>query len=137
MCAMSDEPPPDSDVLGSLPRTRPARRSAKRDTPAKATTAKPKAAKPTKAKAKRDTPAKAPAPKPRARLTPPAPAPTRASAPPASGYAVPEPDPHPGSGDLLTMAAEAALWIAQLGLRLGLRTVRAVVDRRPGGDGDA
>ena len=127
---MSDEPTADRDVLANLPRTRPARRSAKRDAPTKAVAPKPKASpKPAGAKPK---PAAAKPKRKAATLTPPKPAPEAADAPPPAGYAVPEPDPHPGSPDLLTTALNAGVEVAQLTVSLGLRALRGLKQlRRP------
>ncbi len=132
--SMSDEPAGDKDVLANLPRTRPARRSAKRDGAPQ--TPKPKPAAKAKPKAKT-------APKPRAprrtapSLTPPDPVAQRPDGPPAAGYAVPEPDPHPASGDLLVTAAQAALELARLGVSLAVRALRTVAEYRPGSGGSA
>jgi hypothetical protein len=119
MYPMSEESTGERDVLGSLPRTRPARRSSKRDAPAAATpSAAPKAKPRTKPEAKAKARAKVAA-------TPKPPATPRRSAgppPPASGYAVPEPDPQPPAGDLLSTTVEAVGELAQLGLR-ALRSV--------------
>jgi hypothetical protein len=146
---MSDEPTADRDVLANLPRTRPARRSAKRDTPAAVTagapkpkpkpaTAKPKpaTAKPKPATAKPKPAAAKPKPaaaKPKrkaATLTPPMPTAERADAPPPAGYAVPEPDPHPRRPDLFTTALNAGVEIARVSVSLGLRAMRGLTELR-------
>jgi hypothetical protein len=139
---MSDEPAADRDVLANLPRTRPARRSAKRDeAPAQPAAkrkpaakpkapAKPKAAAKAKpvdaARPKRRTPASS-----HERLTPPDPVAERRDGPPAAGYAVPEPDPHPPSGDLISTATEAAVAVAKLSMSFGMRLMRVVADQSP------
>jgi len=142
---MSDEPAGERDVLANLPRTRPARRSAKREGatagPAdpvqkRKPAAKPKAAPKAKAKpAIKPTAAAKPKTRPPAssheRLTPPDPTAERPDGPPAAGYAVPEPDPHPASGDLLGTATQAAVEIARLSVSLGMRVLRAVADQSP------
>jgi hypothetical protein len=135
----------DRDVFGSLPNSRPQRRSAKRDragatakaaapaaAKAKATAAKPKSAKPTtakpKAKAKARTTAKAkPAAKARATAAPSAP-----SIPP-SGYATPRPDDDgvPRGADLVTTAVQAAGELAQIGLAAGGRALKSALERLP------
>ncbi len=128
---MSDEPTADRDVLANLPRTRPARRSAKRDAPAptKAVTSEPKA-RPKPAAAKPKPAAAKPKPRKAATLTPPKPVPEHADAPPPAGYAVPEPDPHPGRPDLLTTALNAGVEVARLSVTLGLRAMRGLTELR-------
>ena len=148
--AMATSDPPsgpggDRDVFGSLPNSRPQRRSAKRDragatakaaaptaAKAKTTAAKPKSAKPTaakpKAKAKPRTTAKAkPAAKARATAAPAAP-----SIPP-SGYATPRPDDDgvPRGADLVTTAVQAAGELAQIGLAAGGRALKSALERLP------
>jgi hypothetical protein len=139
--ALSDPPSGpggERDVFGSLPNTRPQRRSPKRARPgatakaaapapvkARATAAKPKSAKP---KAKPRTTAKArPAAKPRATAAAPA-----ANIPPA-GYATPRPEDGgvPRGADLITTAVQAAGELAQIGLAAGGRALKSALERLP------
>jgi len=122
---MADDPPGrpegDSDVLGSLPRERPARRSTKRDRAGARTT---------ETGAARARP-------PRRRTTAAAgdqSIPPRRAVPPA-GYATPAPERRsaPGTGELLTTAARAAGEVAQLGAGIGRRLLQAAVGRLGGG----
>lgn len=103
----------DREVMTSLPRSRPQRRSAKRDAPARKPAPRPKAA----PKPKR-------APKPKAK-------PTVASARkiPASGYAVPQDagPVTPGGGELVSGAAQALGELANL----GGRALRDALSRLP------
>ncbi len=132
----------DQEVFGSLPSSRPERRSTKRaprTTTADATaapkaTAKPKtAAKPKpKAKAKPKTAAKPraaaakPRPKPKAAAPPP-----RSTVPPA-GYATPRSDEEPsGRGDLIGTAVQAAGELTQIGLAAGSRAISSALKRLP------
>jgi hypothetical protein len=133
---MSDEPTADRDVLANLPRTRPARRSAKRDAPTKAVAPKPKAS----------PGPRAPAPKPRGRqaqargrqpkrkaatLTPPKPPPRPPTRRRRPATRCPSPT-RPGQPDLLTTALNAGVEVAQLTVSLGLRTLRGLKHlRRP------
>jgi hypothetical protein len=121
--AMSDG---DRDVLSSLPRTRPERRSAKREARSPvdaAAAAGPAAARPAAPKAK---------PKPtraKARSAPKA-APQR-DIPPA-GYAVPKhSSPVGGGADLAATAVQALGELAQMGASLGGRVVRDALRRLP------
>jgi hypothetical protein len=127
----SPEEPVERDVLSSLPRTRPQRRSAKRDgggakpkraaprrPPAKAT---PRPAAKAKAKAKT---ASGPA-KPRSTAQAPRPQPaSRPSDPPRSV----EP---PSRTDVLAGAAEAAGELVRAGLAVGNELVRVALRRLP------
>ena len=106
----------DREVLSSLPRTRPERRSSKRD--ARAQAAPASAAKP-------------PAPKAKPRPKRPKAVPPRAV--PRSGYAVPK-TASPvgsGSGELVGTAVQALGELANLGVSLGGRAVRDVLGRLP------
>jgi hypothetical protein len=124
---MNDERPPD--VLGSLPKTRPHRRSAKRGRPTEAAATQPKpAAKPDEpaaqpATARRKPPARS-APRPAApvrRKSPARPkAPTRRAAPPAKPPA-----------PLIGTAVQAAAELAEIGLSAGARAVREMLSRLP------
>jgi hypothetical protein len=115
--AMSDG---DRDVLSSLPRTRPERRSAKRE----ARSPVDAAARPAAPKAK-PKPARA-----KARSAPKA-APQR-DIPPA-GYAVPKHSSPVGGGgaDLASTAVHALGELAQMGASLGGRAVRDALRRLP------
>jgi hypothetical protein len=152
---VADRPDSDREVLTSLPRTRPVRRSAKRTerprTPATATKPKAKAA----SAAAPDAPkARKPAAKPRAAAQPktnaraatgprsadgaratsqrtrPA---SRQTVPPA-GYASP---PMPGedgrsaSADLVGTAVQAAGELAQIGFAVGRQALQSMLDRLP------
>ncbi|MEP6952790.1 MAG: hypothetical protein ABI950_01865 [Solirubrobacteraceae bacterium] len=132
----------DQEVFGSLPSSRPERRSAKRasrtttassTTTAKTTaeakvTSKPKKA--TKAKAKPAAKAKAAA-KPRAAAKPKAAPPPRSTVPPA-GYATPRSDEEPsGRGDLIGTAVQAAGELTQIGLAAGSRAISSALKRLP------
>jgi hypothetical protein len=129
----------EREVFGSLPKTRPQRRSAKRDRPsgaAKAAAAeskakaapkaKPKAAKP-RAKTTAQPRAKASA-APRAKASG---APPKASVPPA-GYATPRPDEGvPHGAQLVTTAVQAAGELAQIGISAGGRALKSALQRLP------
>jgi hypothetical protein len=129
----SPEEPVERDVLSNLPRTRPQRRSAKRDGAATRRPAAPKrpAAKPkaTATARPRATDAAAkPKPEPR-----PAPAPKAASPPPR-----PSPEPTaprsvepPTRTDVLAGAAEAASELVKAGLAVGGELVRVALSRLP------
>jgi hypothetical protein len=124
----------EREVFGSLPKTRPQRRSAKRDRPsgaakaAPAAAAKPKAKAAPKAKAKPASKAKPKAAKPRAK---PSAAPPKASVPPA-GYATPRPeDGVPHGAQLVTTAVQAAGELAQIGVAAGGRALKSALQRLP------
>jgi hypothetical protein len=131
---MRDHVPPmtgesPSDVLGSLPRTRPHRRSQKRPPRVVDAGADAKsAAKPAKPQ---PAAAKAAAPKsgaPRAR-------PTRLRQPAQPAGTPPGPrnrPPAPSNGsDLLGTAVQAAAELAEIGLSVGARAIRGAVARLP------
>ena len=106
----------DREVLSSLPRTRPERRSAKRATRGSAAA---------KAAAK-------PKPRPKAKAAPrPKPAPPR-RVPPA-GYAVPKTGSPVSSGstELVGGAIQAIGELANLGVALGARALRDALTRLP------
>ncbi len=132
----------DQEVFGSLPSSRPERRSTKRaprTTAADATaapkaTAKPKtAAKPKpKAKAKAKTAAKPRAAAAKARPKPKAAAPPPRSTVPPAGYATPRSDEEPsGRGDLIGTAVQAAGELTQIGLAAGSRAISSALKRLP------
>jgi hypothetical protein len=117
----------DRDVLSSLPRTRPERRSAKRQarSPVEAAAAAaPAAARPAAPKAK-PKPARA-----KAKSAPKAAA--QRDIPPA-GYAVPKHSSPVGGGgaDLAATAVQALGELAQMGASLGGRAVRDALRRLP------
>ena len=120
--AAEDQTP---DVLTSLPRTRPQRRSAKRDAPKKATAAaKPAAA------AKRPAPKRAAA-KPKAtkpKAAPKAKAQAAAKIPPA-GYATPPKDEGgtPSGVELVGTAIQAAGELAQIGAAIGKQALKSAL----------
>jgi hypothetical protein len=126
---MSEDPP--ADVLSSLPRTRPHRRSEKRGAPkasaARGTARKSSATRATAPKAQA-TP-KAPAtPKPKPLRQPEQPAGGPPRRPPAS---LPRP-PAPVSGtDILGTAVQAAAELAEIGLSASARALRAAISRLP------
>jgi hypothetical protein len=141
---VADRHDSDREVLTSLPRTRPVRRSAKRgDTPhatkakAKAaaanapkprtTAAKPRAAAQPKATAQAARPAGAGTTTPRSRTAP------RRTVPPA-GYASPsqaEDDQRSASADLIGTAVQAATELAQIGCAVGRQALQSMLDRLP------
>jgi hypothetical protein len=134
--------PADRDVLTSLPRTRPTRRSAKRGAvagatePAKAAAA-PKAGSAAKPKAAAKPKPKAKAPAKAAATTKAAPATeaprARPSSPPAAGWAAPRDQDagRGGTGELLGTAAQAVGELAQMGLTLGGQVLRQALSRLP------
>jgi hypothetical protein len=133
----------DREVLTSLPRSRPVRRSAKRgdradanNGAASAPSRRASAAKPTTAK----TPAKATT----AKAKPAATAGTRRTASeqpraaprrtvPPAGYAAPTSrgDDGTGTADLLSTTIQAAAELAQIGLTVGRQTLQSMIDRLP------
>lgn len=149
-------PAGDREVLSSLPNARPQRRSAKRDRPARgakadgagaakaksgaakaqpgaAKGAKPAAAKPPASAAAKPAargaaqPRAKAAAKPRAKAAAPA-----APAIPPAGYATPRGDDDAPSGaDLVTTAVQAAGELAQIGIEVGGRALKAALQRLP------
>lgn len=119
---MPAEDPPD--VLTSLPRTRPQRRSAKRDAPRKpAAAAKTPAAAKAKAAAKPRPKAK-PSAKPRVEATPP-------PIPPA-GFAPPRDEqdrPAPSGAELVGTALQAAGELVQIGAAIGGQALKSALGR--------
>jgi hypothetical protein len=124
VASMTGERPPE--VLGSLPRTRPHRRSPKR--PARPLHTKPAPAKPSVGKTAvakpRATRPRTATPKP-ARLRQPA---QPAGSPP--GPRTRRPAPSNGSGVIGT-AVQAAAELAEIGLTVGARAIRGAVARLP------
>lgn len=144
---VADETDPERDVLGSLPRTRPARRSTKRDAPSRGGakgSAKPAAA------ARRAPKAKAANAKPKAATTTPkaassrsaprseakpAPPPPHRKVPPA-GYAAPKGGDRPGGHgtsptEIVTTAVQAGVELTQIGITVSRQALKSVLDRVP------
>jgi hypothetical protein len=137
---VADRQDSDREVLTSLPRTRPVRRSDKRaKAPRKAAAPKSvaeaaaapgpkKVAAPTAAKRPRPTAAKAPKPAADGSGAP------RRKIPPA-GYAAPTSqapeDPVNASADLIATAIQAAGELTQIGYAVGRQTLRSMLDRLP------
>ncbi len=151
---MADRQDSDREVLTSLPRSRPVRRSAKRAArPEAAAAAAPKSA--TAAKAGRPASKAAAKPKatakPKAAAAPPkarakavpradaAPAAARTGRPPRkvppAGYASPvsasEHEGDGGSADLVANVIEAAGELAQIGFAVGRQALQSMFDRLP------
>jgi hypothetical protein len=157
MGTMSPEPKPG--VIGSLPRTRPHRRSAKRaapgigtpptptptppvDTQSAAEPAVAKAAAPKRAPAAKTAKPKSPraavaaaTAKPKRTPAPKAAAPKRGPAPVKPDATAPsEPvaaDPSPGSHGVVETAVQAAAELAEIGLHASARALRRAVSRLP------
>jgi hypothetical protein len=141
----------DREVLGSLPKTRPERRSAKRDRPSRApqaaATASPRAASGAKRAAAKPAAATAKRPKAaagktgaRAKIGADAKAPARArtarasgaSKPvPPAGYAAPKGGRPSGAGDLVGTAVQAAGELAEIGATLAGQALRSALRRLP------
>jgi hypothetical protein len=129
-----ERPDSDREVLTSLPRSRPVRRSSKRgDRPAPdhATRPSAKPVAPRKPRAAKP-PAKA-APTAAAAEEHPHPPPQRKI--PAAGYAAPdaragEPSASPAA-DLVSTSIQAAVELAQIGLALGQQSLKSMLDRLP------
>jgi hypothetical protein len=136
----------EREVLTSLPRSRPVRRSAKRGdrpavqgvsgAPAKPVAPrKPRTAKPAgkSAGAAKPTPRTAPRPAPTAEAARPRDTPRRKV--PAAGYAAPDSragDPPASAGaELVSTTIQAAAELAQIGLTVGRQTLRSMLDRLP------
>jgi hypothetical protein len=111
---VADRPDSDREVLTSLPRSRPVRRSSKRGD-------RPDAKNGAGA-------ASAPKSAPRTRTAP------RRKVPPA-GYAVPtaraEDSSGSGTADLLGTTIQAVAELTQIGLTVGRQTVQSMIDRLP------
>jgi hypothetical protein len=111
-----DDPKPD--VMSSLPRTRPQRRSAKRDAVRKPAAGAPKPA------AAKSAPKEAAAAKPRVRAVP--------KGIPRAGFA-PPPDPDerraPSGVELVGTAIQAAGELAQIGLAVGGQALKSALGR--------
>jgi len=127
------DPTPGSDerdVFGSLPNTRPQRRSAKRDRAG----AKAKPAAPAKTAAAKPKPAASAAARPKAKPRPRATAgTTTASKIPPAGYATPRPDDDgvPRGAHLVITAVQATGELAQIGLAAGGRALKSAFERLP------
>ena len=118
----------ERDVFGSLPNTRPQRRSAKRDRAGGTA----KAAAPAKTAPPRRKPAPATAARPKAKPRPRASATTASTIPPA-GYATPRPDDDgvPRGAHLVITAVQAAGELAHIGLSAGGRALKSALGRLP------
>ncbi|MDQ1708961.1 MAG: hypothetical protein QOG49_346 [Frankiaceae bacterium] len=158
MDAMADRQDSDREVLTSLPRSRPVRRSAKRGArPDAASAAKPKAGSAAAGTAKARTPRATAKPKatataksaPKATARGPRPArgatagadrgAARAPRPrrtiPPAGYAAPtshaDENHQSASADLIGTAVQAAGELAQIGFAVGRQTLQSMIDRLP------
>jgi hypothetical protein len=138
----------EEGVLGSLPSTRPARMSRRRETPAGTAAETPKPAKATPAKQAR--PARPSSPKPTASRKPATPRAARPSSPkpeaasgpravragspslepPKRRRAQPESSP-PKGAELVTTAVQAAGELAQIGFTIGGQMVKRAVKKLP------
>ena len=145
---MADRPDSDREVLTSLPRTRPVRRSAKRAerprTAAAATKPKPKSTSTGEPKTRKPRAATSPKATARAASRPASADGARATVPrarsaprqsvPQAGYASP---PMPGedgrsaSADLVGTAVQAAGELAQIGFAVGRQALQSMLDRLP------
>jgi hypothetical protein len=135
----------DREVLTSLPRSRPVRRSAKRGDRADAASATRSAratgTTATKPRAPKPKPKPAPAAKPKSRPKATAPPKRAASRPapprkvPSAGYAAPtsraDDAGASGAADLLSTTIQAAAELAQIGLTVGRQTLQSMLDRLP------
>lgn len=143
MTPPDDAKPPENDVLSGLPRTRPQRRSAKRDAPSGRAKAAPKA--PASKPAAKTAPRPAATGAAKAAATGAAkhtakPASTRAAAPktadrpapPPSGYATPQAS-RDGSApaDLVSTAIQAVGELAQIGAAVGQQVLKSALSRLP------
>jgi hypothetical protein len=126
---MSKEPKPG--VIGSLPRTRPHRRSDKRPAPVGAPPLESQAQEPEVVKAAappKAKPVKKTVPTPRApKVAKPTPS---AAGEPKPAAATPAPPREPSPGTLET-AVQAAAELAEIGLQLGARALRRAISRLP------
>lgn len=151
---MADRQDSDREVLRSLPRSRPVRRSAKRDDPpaakGKRPTARPKAAAKPESAAAKPQPTAKPKPGAKAASKPrttskakPAPkspgAPAAGAAPrrsvPPAGYAAPDQRaadaPASGAADLISTTIQAAAELTEIGVTIGRQTLRSMLDKLP------
>ncbi len=133
---MAERRDSDREVLTSLPRSRPVRRSAKRaDRPpaTKAAQAQAKAAPKPAAKAAAKRPRQPAAPRPAAAKPPPETAPRRKV--PAAGYAAPQAHADSATAsagaELISTTIQAAGELAQIGLTVGRQTLRSMLERLP------
>jgi hypothetical protein len=142
---VADRQDSDREVLTSLPRSRPVRRSSKRaarpdaangaGAKSKKAAAKPRAKAAPKPAAKAGAkPAARRAPKAGPRAVAPDPVAPRRKIPPA-GYAAPTSrapeDPASASADLIGTAVQAAGELAQIGFAVGRQTLKSMLDRLP------
>lgn len=115
----------DRDVLSSLPRTRPSRRSPKRDGSAgKPNGAGPEAGAPKRRRAAAKNPKSAPAgSRPKAARDP---------AVPPAGWATPDPPPSQGAlENPVGTAVQAAGELARIGATVGAQALKGVLSRLP------
>ena len=138
----SSEPPSggDRDVFSGLHNSRPQRRSAKRDRPAREAkgAAQGKKAPPQARAAASSRPAAARRARPAAASTGPASARAKprnaakqAPAVPPAGYAAPGDDDGPRGTDLVGTAVQAAGELAQIGIAAGGRALKSALQRLP------
>jgi len=135
---VADRQDSDREVLRSLPRSRPVRRSAKRDDPpaakGKRPTARPKAAAKPESAAAKPQPTAKPKPAPKSPGAPAAGAAPRRSVPPA-GYAAPDQRaadaPASGAADLISTTIQAAAELTEIGVTIGRQTLRSMLDKLP------
>jgi hypothetical protein len=134
---VADRQDSDREVLTSLPRTRPVRRSAKRaERPAAATAVKPKPKPRATAAAADGAAARRPPAKPRPAAqrratTGPASRPAPRRTVPPAGYASPSDAEDARSGDLLGTAVQAAGELAQIGFAVGRQALQSMLERLP------
>jgi hypothetical protein len=129
---VADRHDSDREVLTSLPRTRPVRRSAKRgESPRGANATKPKP-KP-RAAAANAPKARTTAAKPQAAAPPRSRTAPRRAVPPA-GYASPSQagdEQRSASADVIGTAVQAATELAQIGCAVGRQALQSMLDRLP------
>jgi hypothetical protein len=129
---VADRHDSDREVLTSLPRTRPVRRSAKRgESPRGANAPKPKP-KP-RAAAANAPKARTTAAKPQAAAPPRSRTAPRRAVPPA-GYASPsqaDDEQRSASADVIGTAVQAATELAQIGCAVGRQALQSMLDRLP------
>jgi len=120
------------DVLSHLPKTRPARRSARRATAGEGAPATPKTASKRAPSRPKATAAKA-APKPAAKAKPKAARPKAKPAPPPAPAPPPERRPiePPSAGEIAQSAVQAASDLAHVGLAIGREALRAARSKLP------
>lgn len=126
---MAEKPDSDRDVLTSLPRSRPTRRSAKRDGGTSAGAAKKRPAAKSAPRPKAKAAAGKAGAKPRPRAVPKA----KAKVPPA-GYATPAPkagEGGSGPAEVVGTAVQAAGELAQIGITVSRQALKSALGRLP------